>query len=200
LLSLLTVAQDSRPIAIDLEDFDSVAILREKISAQTNIPTSWIRLVLKGGGLNLKLSDDHRIFSDYNIQNGATFVVVCSPDQLNRERLDALPLIKGGGYSELYIRTLAGESLTVDVNAGCNIEELKSYIQDKTGIPPLQQRLVFAGKQLEDDRILGEYNIHYGSTIHLVRQLQGDTVTYLFINLTCNKFAVFKTVPYIALH
>ncbi|CAF2503765.1 unnamed protein product [Rotaria sp. Silwood2] len=71
------------------------------------------------------------------------------------------------------VKTLTGKEIEVDIDGTDKIERIKERVEEKEGIPPPQQRLIFGGKQMLDDKTVNEYNVTAGSVLHLVLALRG---------------------------
>eukprot|EP01084_Bolivina_argentea_P107279 191807_1 len=146
-----------KPFTVDVRCNDKIRILRYKATTETG------KNVLDIKQENVLLNYDKRFF-DLGIMN-EDIILITYGKNTNKSI--------GKGRFLIFVKTLTGKTIEIDTCSNEFIHTIKEKIQDSEGIPLVQMRLVFAGKQLEDGRTVAAYNIQKESTVHCVLRLRG---------------------------
>jgi len=141
-------ALDGNTLIIEIKPSDTIFNIKEKIYEKGGIPPNEQDLFF-----NRIQLEDAKTLSEYNIHNLSTVNLVILPFKID---------------NKIYVKTLKGKRISLDIKQKDSVLDLKEKIQDKEGISPDEQKLYFSGRQLVDDRNLNDYYIKNRSILHIV--------------------------------
>ncbi|KAG1745797.1 ubiquitin-related domain-containing protein [Suillus occidentalis] len=147
----------------------SVLFLKHKISESIQVDAEHQRLLFSG-----KVLQDDSTLEDYDVANGSV-IQLSIPPGLKIAMKTEIQRPRRGPESEvqIFVKNLNGKTIALMISPTDTVENLMKKIQERTDIPPSEQRILFGGKQLVPDKILADYNISKESTLHLVLRLRG---------------------------
>lgn len=149
-MKLFVKTLTGKMIELEVETSDTIKEVKEKIQEQDGIPPEQQRLIFGG-----KQLADAKTLSECSITAGSTLHLVLA--------------LRGGGGMQVYVKTLTGKILTINVEPSDTIADVKSKIEELKGIPANPIQLTFGGSRLEDDKTLSHYDIRSGNVLNFYK-------------------------------